>query len=265
MRKKSYILSELTHENTINVSYLFGTMHSADAKAFTFFKQAVSLLKGCSTYAGEMDLGSVDNDMVMDAFTFQEEKTLVDFIGEKKYEKYKALIKRSFDFDLDVMNQFTPMYILSILTSKVLSNDHPLALDHALYQEALNAGLITKGIESNQEQFEIAKKISIDIQLSMLKSTLKNVTTFRSKIKNLASNYQHGDIIALHKDMKKPLMGVKNILLKDRNIIMAARISELCYNNASFCSLGAGHLSGKNGIIHLLKENGWKIKPLGEH
>jgi uncharacterized protein YbaP (TraB family) len=54
-------------------------------------------------------------------------------------------------------------------------------------------------------------------------------------------------------------------VIYDRNHHMASVIDHLDANIQYFVTVGAGHLSGKSGLLSLLKKAGWKLKPVALH
>ena len=51
-------------------------------------------------------------------------------------------------------------------------------------------------------------------------------------------------------------------LLDKRNVKMAERIEKFIKEKSTFSAVGAGHLPGANGIIALLKKEGYSVEPV---
>ena len=43
---------------------------------------------------------------------------------------------------------------------------------------------------------------------------------------------------------------------------MAEKIASLANSGSVFCSIGAGHLSGQKGVLRLLRNKGYVLKPI---
>ena len=78
----------------------------------------------------------------------------------------------------------------------------------------------------------------------------------------MMNHYLNGHIDKLYLSGKKSLGVWRKTLLKDRNIKMASRLEEMSKLESIFCAVGAGHLSGKHGVLRLLKRAGAKISPV---
>ena len=56
--------------------------------------------------------------------------------------------------------------------------------------------------------------------------------------------------------------GYEDVLLYTRNKNWIPIMSEQMSTNKTFFAVGAGHLGGKDGVIDLLKKEGFKLTPL---
>jgi uncharacterized protein len=256
------LLYKLTSSHTSNVSYLMGTMHVADNRAFAFESQACELMKQCSVYIGEMDLGTVDAQIVQEAFNLDEAQKYSSVFSPKKFLKYSKILKKSFDIDLINHDNIAPIFLQSIIASTLLGNERKQSLDQYLYTKAISFDLLTKGLETSEEQYHIAKNLDITIQMKQFTSLCRNPSKFAKQLNHLCNLYQIGDDTQLYLSSKKSLGSFRKIMLNQRNPIMAERIIEHTSKQACFISMGAGHLKGNIGVIALLKRNGVKVKSL---
>jgi uncharacterized protein len=256
------LLYKLTSSHSAYVSYLMGTMHVADNRAFTFESQACELMKECSVYIGEMDLGTVDAQMVQEAFNLDEAQKYSSVFSPKKFLKYSKILKKSFDIDLINHDNIAPIFLQSIIASTLLGNERKQSLDQYLYTKAISFDLLTKGLETSEEQYNIAKNLDIAIQMKQFTSLCRNPSKFAKQLNHLCNLYQIGDDTQLYLSSKKSLGSFRKIMLNQRNPIMAERIIEHTSKQACFISMGAGHLKGNIGVIALLKRNGVNVKSL---
>jgi uncharacterized protein YbaP (TraB family) len=54
-----------------------------------------------------------------------------------------------------------------------------------------------------------------------------------------------------------------NQMLNDRNILWIPKLDNLMHQQSCFVAVGALHLTGKAGLIKLLKEKGYTVEPIG--
>ena len=235
-------------------------MHVQDERAFTFADIAITKMKECSLHVGEMDLGKVDSAIFQSAFEVAEHKNLRNIISDKKIKKYAAIMKKSFDIDFENYLHLSPMFIQSMVSQKVFNIDRPVSLDAYLHQIALSLNLKTSGLETFEEQHNIAQQLDFDSQLKSLDKLCRKPDAFRKEIISMLAAYQNGDINYLYRRGKKSLGANRKILLFDRNLTMIQRLIDATIFDTCFISVGAGHLAGDKGIISGLKKKGFKVK-----
>lgn len=256
------MLYEFHHKDSKRLHYLMGTMHVQDERAFAFTPNAIEKMKECNLYIGEIDLGKVDSLNFSLAFESPKERHLSNILSEKKVDKYAKILMKSFGIYLDNFLHLSPMFIQSIISQKVFETNRPLSLDAYLHQMALSMNLKTGGLETFEEQYNIAQKLDFDAQLKSLDKLCRKPEAFRKEILAMISAYEKADINYLYKRGKKSLGLNRKILLFERNANMVLRIIESIIDDICFISVGAGHLAGDKGIISGLKKNGFKIKQL---
>jgi hypothetical protein len=239
-----------------------GTMHVQDNRAFTFAEMAIEKMRECNLYVGEMDLSNLDNASFQNAFLLEENQHLNKLFSEKKFKKFSHILSKSFGIDLNQYVHFAPMFIQAILSSKVLQNDYPYTLDSYLYQKAIELNLKTDGLETLQEQYEVAKKLNLKSQIKSLEEICHKPEKFRKHLLSMLNSYKKGEINSIYKKGKKSLGVNKKVLLYDRNAMMIERIISFIKDNNCFITVGAGHLAGDKGIISGIKKRGYTIRPL---
>ncbi len=261
-KKKESLLWEFRRENESRTHYILGTMHVQSEEAYTPVATAKHYMELCHMYIGEMDLNDPDMSKIGDYFINEDEQLLVDFIGEKKYDKYAEVINKAFSIDLDTISHYKPMVISNMISESVLTKHYDVALDHFLWSYAQAIGMEMKGLESAQDQFDIMKSIPIDIQLKSLKSCVKNVSRFRKKVLQLSELYAEGKLTELYKTSKKSMGELRKLMIYDRNQKMTKRLIDYTHECATFTAVGAAHLAGNKGMLKALKEAGFRLKPI---
>jgi uncharacterized protein YbaP (TraB family) len=260
--KKESLLWKFQRPNESRAHFILGTMHVKSEEAYTPVSMAKHLMEQCQNYAGEMDLDDSLLDQIGDVFINEDEKVLLDFIGEKKFRKYKKVIQKSFGIDLDDIAHYKPLVISNMISESILTKSFDLALDHFLWQYAHALGMKMNGLESASDQFAIMKAIPLDIQLKALQSCTKNVSKFRKSVLQLSELYKKGELNKLYKKSKKSMGSLRKLMIYDRNEFMAKKLLELANDGATFCAVGAAHLPGNKGMLKLLKSDGYNVTPI---
>ena len=242
-------------------SYLFGTMHVKDDVAFAHIDKAITALYACRGFMTEIDLSKSQILIQPSDYCIPNGGRISDFFGEKKFQKASVMLKKAFDFDLSTVDRLWPIFVINKLTESLLNEDNSLPLDAYLWEQANRLNMDCSGLEEPEDQIKVLNALDLDMQLKMLKDTVAKVSKFKKSIKSLIQGYAEEDIQLLFKKSSKSLGAFRNLLLFDRNINMVDKI-ESHNTTATFYALGAAHLAGQKGILNLLKQRGYTIKPI---
>ncbi len=238
-------------------SFIIGTMHVKDAKAFGRINEMYGMIDGCAVFAPEFNLEEAEFNLTENGMDLPEGMTLEQMLGEKKFKKIRKRILKTFGLDISFFNRSLPIMVTNLATQKILSDDMQSSLDETLFLYAKNNDKIIIGVETFREQMDILGQIPLDYQLKQLKEMAKGVKGFRKQILKTAELYEKGEILKLYKGVKKNMAGLRKLMLYDRNINMADRMEKMIMENPSCFAIGAGHLPGKKGVLKLLKDKGF--------
>lgn len=256
------LLWKIEQGNAIGASYLFGTMHVSDGRAFSIANRALPYLRETQVFAAEMNLSNMGGQMDAGTFTLPEGQSLKELISEKKYQKLKRLFMKAAGVNLDHFLYTLPLLTANMLTEQMLRSDMELALDEYLWNYATEQGHEMQGIETLNEQLEVLKEIPIPTQVKMLLDSGRSISHYRKKVHHLIEMYEKGDIHHIYKSVKRNAKGLRKMMLYRRNHIMAKRVAALVAGKTAFVAIGAGHLAGGHGVIRLLKKRGLTVKPI---
>ncbi len=260
--KKNSLLWQITGDKLPGISYLFGTMHVRDERAFSLIAALQEKIDVCAAIATEINLDEAEHGILPTDMLLPGGKSLTDFYPPKKYAKIKRVLQKYFDFDLDPVRHFLPIMITNMLSEKILSDERDVNLDRYLWEYAARQEKVTLGVESTREQVEILHKIPMDYQLQSLRDVTKNVSSFRKQHTKLTEMYLRQDVRQLYKSTKKSLGKMRSLMLYDRNAIMAERINRMAHEQTIFAAVGAAHLAGKKGVVKRLQDLGLRVKPV---
>ncbi len=260
--KKESLLWKFKKPLESRTHYILGTMHVNSEEAYSPVTTAKHFMEQCQIYAGEMNLDDPELDQIGEVFQNEDGQVLQDFIGDKKYKKYKKILAKAFNVNLDQIAHFRPLVISNMISESVLTKSYDLALDHFLWKYAQALDMKMEGLESASDQFSIMRSIPLEEQLKALQSCAKNVSKFRKKVLHLSELYRDGKLSQLYKTSKKSMGSLRKLMIYDRNEYMANNLIKLTEQGATFCAVGAAHLPGGKGMLKKLKSAGFKIKPI---
>ncbi len=186
--------------------------------------------------------------------TFFSNINWADLVTAKKRDKWQKLMDRWNMPPLSFWYSLPPIALLNFLQVQALSAGMKGAvLDEWIYEKAKENNKETDGLLSAEAHYGLLTKIPIEQQLSMLKKFFKNPGDARRKARRMLELYRDSEMHKLYKYTSENLGEFRGLLLRDRNLEMARRISELMRTKSCVFVVGASHLAGENGLIHLLK------------
>ena len=93
-----------------------------------------------------------------------------------------------------------------------------------------------------------------------------NMASDRETMSKMMAIYEAEDINAIldmiTNDNYSSITDYQNILLSDRNKNWIEKIRSYANEKPTFFGVGAGHLAGKNGLINLLRSEGYNVTPV---
>ena len=231
-------------------------MHIRDDRAYQLCEELYPLILGADQFIGEMDL-----DMKIPDTPLMMQYDIHRFVTPKEYEKLKHQLQKSFGLNLDQLSKLHPLMIMSFISTSVLQAEHHISLDEHLWQFAKENGKPTSGLETYEEQFNILHSIDPQTLYKQLFEISRKPSAIKKSTNKSLELYINGKIHQLYKLSKASMQHLRKKVIYERNRHMVSVINHLHMSTQYFITVGAGHLSGKFGLIRLLKKSGWQLKP----
>ncbi len=237
-------------------SWLFGTMHIRDDRAYQLCNKLYPLILQSDAYIGEMDLSQQDLRNNMPRYEIHQ------YLNDNVYQKIRRQIRKSFHLELDHLAHLHPLMIMSVISNSVLQSEHHISLDEHLWKFAEEHGKKTSGLESHEEQLTILHSIDPKPIYKQLLNISRNPASIRKNTDKSLKLYMSGRIHELYLLSKSSMQQLREKVIYERNRKMAAVIDQLDQDSQYFITVGAAHLSGKYGLITMLKKKGYMLKPV---
>lgn len=257
------LLWEISGKNLDSPSYLYGTIHIQDKRVFALPDTVWSIFKSCDAYAMEVLLSDIDPKLVQEKMLL-EKTTLKELFTPEEYAFVDSMIKDKLGMSAMAFNKMKPFFISAQMMKGDLKKEMPLALDMYLLDEAKKLNKKPLSIEKFEEQIAAVDAISPKEQAKMLLKSLKDTSSQSEKFEELISNYLKQDLeqlMILMNDTSMPENFTKEFLDK-RNKVMAKNIAKYSAEQKTFNAVGAAHLGGEKGVIALLRQKGYSVKPV---
>jgi len=249
-------------ENKSKVSYVFGTIHLQDSALNCFGDEVWDAIESCDLVAGELDMTDPTLMMTMMTKAMMKDSTLEELLTKKE-------LKELNEFMLNIMDQTSwamfqnmkPFFLMgSVLGTLDTVPQYTLPMDMRL----MNAGIKTVGLETIDEQLAAIDNMSLSEQANMLMESIQNIDSMRTSFLEMKEYYLRQDIDGMVEFMSTMELDPQfsEGMIEKRNYIMAERLTALLRLNTVFCAVGAGHLPGDEGLLQLLREQGFEVSPV---
>ena len=247
--------------------YLLGTIHTEDPRVLDFSEAFIELLSANQVFAMEMvpDLPTLKR--LTDYMQYLDGTTLESQIGADRFASLQqALAPYRVPADwVGRMKVWAAMMTLSIPPPET-----GLFMDFSLSLRAAGAGLKVLRLESLEQQLSFLEEMPMEQQLELLDQALAEYQKVGEVHRQMVDSYLHGDLIALESQANEQMdqldPAAKRYFMKNgidlRNQRMMDSLLPMLNTHQVFVAVGALHLPGKMGLIQLLRDQGYDLRPL---
>lgn len=273
---------EISGKNLKKPSYLFGTHHLYDYQFLVNNENIYKKIKSIDAVMGEIIMDDADLSLLMkmSLAMMMKDNSLEKLLSKEDYAATDACLKDVMGFGLQTFNKFKPIavYQLIMVGKYAKVNNTSLNSDQnsiASKQGSMDAYFQELGkkykkelraLETVEQQLSVLYDgYTVDKQVEMLLDIVYDRDSVSTQeIYHLNDLYQQQDIEGLLKLMHKNTSEEEiRFMLADRNQRWIPQIESLLQNGKTlFIAVGAGHLPGKFGVIKLLQEQGYTLKPI---
>jgi uncharacterized protein YbaP (TraB family) len=261
------LLWKISGKELVKPSYLFGTIHMICADDFLWTAKMKTSLDNSEKVCLEMDLD--DPSVMMEAAAGLMDpggKKLKDYFTPEQYKLVSKYVKDSLGIDIAMLEQMKPIALQTLMSSKSTSScGNQISYEDSIMKMAQKDNKEILGLETPKEQLDALESIPADTVVnSLLEAIINNNQTDDAEYAEMIHAYKNQDIPALYTLITKSKepgedMGV---FLDQRNKKWISRMQQKMNTSSIFFAVGAGHLWGTNGVINLLKKQGYHVEPV---
>lgn len=254
------LLWKIDGKDSVGASYLYGTIHIADPRVFEWKDSVYKYLDQSGSFAAELDLSMETMITIAGMMMLPEGQTLRDRFSRDDYEMIKTAVKKCSGYDLSVFDKMKPPALIAVCFGTRQPDDLEGTVDELLFRHAKSNGMSTFGIETVEEQISLFDKIPD----SYVTEYFKNIEEQDRELETLVRCYMKADLDSLLILIQDEESGslLNDELIRQRNHRMAERIVPLINEQSVFIAIGCGHLPGDEGVIALLRNEGYDVNPV---
>ena len=254
-------------------SYILGTHH---AVPYTYCDTIPGLMKAFGEVGhvvGEFDM------LKMDAMTPQQmqnmqkmmmmpaDTTMASLFSDAQRDTLDAYLKNTLGANLQMLSSMKPMTIMVTVQQKILMELIPdiaslTGIDKYMQTLAAEKGKQVGGLETMEYQLGLLYGSSLQDQADALLDMVRQSNS-KELLQELTVAYKTQNLDTLWKIFQDQMTQLEyDALVKTRNLNWLEEMKVLLPTQSTLYVVGAGHLPGDAGMINLLRDAGYKVRPV---
>ena len=262
------VLWEIKKPGSNNLSYILGTIHVLDTTQINFpIETLETLLDKCGNLCIEIIPGQVNELKEINKYLYLKDEDLkISNRLEKEYYDNLMQIADSSDYFLKRFKPYLDSMRPTILSTyieaerELIKTQNFVSVNYRqesdLFNYANKKGYKTIPLETGQQQIDwiVRLDLSFEKSLELLKKSIDKYNDNDSGI-DIFQKYSEQDLALYPPDV------FSDSILILRNTGMAEKIDSMMNIKSLFVAIGAAHLPYENGVLYLLEQKGYIIKP----
>jgi uncharacterized protein YbaP (TraB family) len=248
-------------------SYLFGTMHSDDPGVVDLAAPVRQAFDQAEAVTLEVTLDPESLLTLTQALMMNDGRMLDALLGSALFERAVEAMAGYGIPDSMVIRMKPWAVAVTLMTPPAHTG---VVLDHVLYRKALAEGKPVDGLETVAEQVGLFDSLTQDEQIDLLEDTLEHLDDIGPMLMELRQAWLQRDLARLVeinaaalRDSDPQFAAVFNQrMILDRNKRMAERLESRLHAGGRFIAVGALHLPGREGLLQLLEQRGYRLTRL---
>ena len=273
LTSNAQLVWKISGNGTKKPSYILGTHHGCP---FTYCDSIPGLMKAFDKVDNiigeinmiEFDQMSPERMQKMQAMMMMPTDTsLLSLFNEEETAKVNAWLMKEMGANLEMLSMMNPMTIMVTVQNKVMMEVIPDVADMTTIDKYMQTLGQSKGktigeLETADYQMELLYGNSLEEQADALLEMIEQGNS-KELLIQLTDAYKSQNLDTLWEIFQEQMTGYEyDAIVKVRNLNWEKQMKELLPKQTTLFVVGAGHLPGEFGMINLLREAGYKVKPV---
>ena len=254
-------------------SYILGTHHGCP---FTYCDSIPGLMKAfdkVDNIIGEINMiefaeMSPERMQKMQAMMMMPADTsLLSLFSTEEAAKVNEWLGKKMGASLEMLSVMKPMTIMVTVQNKEMMEVIPeiatmTTIDKYMQTLGQWTGKTIGELETADYQMELLYGNSLEEQADALLEMIDHGDS-KGLLQQLTNAYKSQNLDTLWKVFQEQMTGNEyDAIVKVRNLNWEKQMKELLPKQSTLFVVGAGHMPGESGMINLLREAGYKVKPV---
>ena len=261
--KTNTLLWEISGNGLQQPSYLFGTIHMICKEDFLISEIVKQKFNSSKQVYLELDMDDPQLQItMMQQMQLPDKETLKNKLGESDFKKLDSFLQKEMNMNLVMFDKFKPMMVMSILAQRLLPCAGMESYDMNFAKMATEQKKELLGLEKVEDQLGVFDAIPDSLEIRSIMNMVNDFESHKKEFSRMSSIYKTQDLDALYQLMAESpeMMGSQELLLDRRNRNWVPVMESVMKNSSTFFAVGAGHLAGSQGVLELLRKQGYKVK-----
>lgn len=248
----------------IQTSYVYGTFHILPQSDFEIKDKVHKAFQNSEQIVLEVDMDDPDfQAKMMQNASMKGDTTLSDLFSAENYKQLDQLLQKSMGIPIAAFNTIKPFMLISVLLQYYIEGN-PASFEASFLEMATKAQKEILGLETVESQLMLFDNFSYITQAEDVKEMLDDEEKTRGILAKMIALYKAEDVSELHQFTVEYFNteAENELFLNKRNRAWIPTIGAYAKKKTSFFGVGAAHLGGKQGVLNLLKEAGYTVKPI---
>ncbi len=259
------LLWEISGKDIKQPSYLFGTFHLMCKEDIHFSENLLKALKYSSSLYLEIDLDDPTN--TFNAFKYMYMKdgiTLRKLFDSTQYKKIQKFFSDSLHMTMSMVEKMKPAFSSSLVYPFMMTCKTTDGIEMELIKKSKQLQKESYGFETVEFQSSIFDNIPYNEQATALYNMIDSIDAYKTNFIKMLSLYKSQRLDEIEKSFNDEpgFEEQKDVLLTNRNKNWVSQLKNILPQSTIFIAVGAGHLAGEIGLIQLLKNEGYTLKPV---
>jgi uncharacterized protein len=266
-KNNNTLLWEISGNGLKQPSYLFGTMHLLCKEDAVLSGNLHKAMEQCDTLYMELNMENMAEMLgAMMGMNMKGGVKLRDLLTEDEYKRVKDYFSKHGQLPFSMVENYKPMLLASTIMEEQLPCEEMGGMEMKMMQ--VNRKTYKKplqGLETMAYQTGMFDSIPYEKQAKELLRYIDSAGKTGNDTKVLLEAYRSQNLQQIESLTLKGEPGLNeymDLLLYQRNRNWVQKIKPLLAKNKMLIAVGAAHLVGKEGMIELLKKEGYKLRPI---
>ena len=259
---ESSLLWEVTGNGLTKPSYLFGTIHLIQKQDFFLPEGTKTALENSDVVVLEINPNvSIKVQMSMaQKMILPGGKSVADYMNTDDYKAFKTLCIDSIGLSESKFERYSkikPFFLMGILLKEYYGKIE--SYEQYFYKLTDKKDKEFYALESIEFQLSVVDSFSIEEQFEELEAE-----KFLSEFERLMDSYKSQDLNRILELLEETEWDSETELhmLVNRNKDWAEQLDTLMQQKSHFVAVGTAHLPGEYGLIKMLEDKGYRVRPL---